>query len=64
MKFKNFEWRIVLRVAFLLITLSLAAFILVKQWYVYLLLAVPVIMYQVIEFYRFHHKAYTELEQF
>ncbi|TMI71630.1 MAG: HAMP domain-containing histidine kinase [Bacteroidetes bacterium] len=64
MKFKNFEWRIVLRVAFLLITLSLAAFILVKQWYVYLLLAVPVIIYQVVEFYRFHHKAYTELEQF
>src|SRR6266496_2105537 len=64
MKFKNFEWRILLRVAFLFVTLSITSFLVVKQWYVYLLLAVPVIIYQVVEFYRFHHKAHKELEQF
>jgi signal transduction histidine kinase len=36
----------------------------VKGWYVYLLITLPVIIYQVVEFYRFHHKAHKELEQF
>jgi nitrogen fixation/metabolism regulation signal transduction histidine kinase len=61
---KKFEGRIFLRVLLLFATLSLASFLMVKEWYVYLLLAGPVIIYQVIEFYRFHHKAYKELEQF
>jgi len=45
-------------------TLSITSFLLVKGLYVYLLLAIPVIIYQVIEFYRFQRKAHTELEQF
>jgi signal transduction histidine kinase len=36
----------------------------VNQWYVYLLLAIPVIIYQLIDFYRFHKKAHDELDQF
>jgi nitrogen fixation/metabolism regulation signal transduction histidine kinase len=64
MNFKNFEWRILLRVLFLFITLSAASYLLVKQWYVYLLIAIPVIVYQVIEFYRFQQKAHRELDQF
>jgi nitrogen fixation/metabolism regulation signal transduction histidine kinase len=36
----------------------------VKQQWVYLLLSIPVIIYQLIEFYRFQNKAHTELEQF
>src|SRR5258705_2853885 len=64
MALKNFEWRILLRVGFLFITLSAASFLLVKGWYVYLLLVTPIIIYQVVEFYRFHHKAHSELEQF
>jgi nitrogen fixation/metabolism regulation signal transduction histidine kinase len=36
----------------------------VKQWYAYLLIAIPVIIYQVIEFYRFQQKAHQELDQF
>jgi signal transduction histidine kinase len=36
----------------------------VKGWYVYLLIAGPVIIYQVVEFYRFQDKTHSELQQF
>ena len=64
MSFKRYEWRIIIRVVLLFATLSIAAFLLVKELYVYLLLATPVIIYQVVEFYRFQRKAHSELEQF
>jgi len=64
MNFRNFEWRILLRVALLFITLSTASFVLVKQWYVYLLIAVPIIIYQVIDIFRFQRKAHEELDEF
>lgn len=62
--FKKYEWRIVLRVLLLFTTLSAAAFLLVKGLFVYLLLAIPVIIYQVVEFYRFQRKTHEELNQF
>ena len=64
MTIKNFEWRIFLRVFLILITLTAAAFLVVKGWFLYLVFVAPVILYQVIEFYRFHKKAYDELSQF
>src|SRR5687768_5695002 len=64
MIFKQFEWRILVRVVLLFITLTAAAFLLVKELYVYLLLAGPVIIYQLADFYRFHKKAHDELKQF
>jgi two-component system, NtrC family, nitrogen regulation sensor histidine kinase NtrY len=64
MNFKNFEWRILIRVLFLFITLSFASFLVVKQWYVYLLLAAPVIIYQLIDIFRFQKKAQDELNEF
>jgi len=64
MIFKQFEWRIFIRVVLLFITLSTASFLIVKEWYVYLLIVVPIIIYQLIDFYRFHKKAHDELEQF
>ena len=64
MNFRNFEWRILLRVAFLFITLSVTSFILVKQWYVYLLIIVPIIIYQIIDIFRFQRKAHEELDEF
>jgi nitrogen fixation/metabolism regulation signal transduction histidine kinase len=45
-------------------TLTVSSFLLVKGWYVYLLLALPVIIYQLVEFYRFQRKAHDELDQF
>ncbi len=45
-------------------TLCGAAFLLANQLYVYLLIAIPIIIYQVVEFYRFQKKAHDELNQF
>ena len=64
MNFKNFEWRILIRVLLLFITLSFASFLVIKQWYVYLLIAAPVIIYQLIDIFRFQKKAQDELNEF
>jgi two-component system nitrogen regulation sensor histidine kinase NtrY len=64
MIFKKYEWRIVLRVALLFITLCTASFLLVKGLFIYLVFALPVVVYQVIELYRFQRKAHNELNQF
>ena len=64
MNFKNFEWRILLRVLLLFMTLSATSFILVKQWYVYLVIAAPIIIYQVVDIFRFQRKAHAELDEF
>ena len=61
---KKFEWRILLRVLLMLVTLTAASFLFVKGWYLYLVLVMPIIVYQVIEFYKFHQKAHEELNQF
>jgi two-component system, NtrC family, nitrogen regulation sensor histidine kinase NtrY len=64
MLFKKIEWRILTRVLVLFVTLSVASFLLIKGLYVYLILAAPVIIYELVEFYRFHNKAHKELDQF
>ncbi|MEO6584620.1 MAG: HAMP domain-containing sensor histidine kinase [Ferruginibacter sp.] len=48
----------------MLLTLTSAAFLLVKAWFIFLIFLMPIIIYQVIEFYNFHKKAYEELNQF
>ena len=53
-----------MRVLLLFITLSAASFIFIRQWYVYLLIAVPVIIYQLIDIFRFQKKAQQELSEF
>jgi len=55
---------IALRVLLLFITLSAASWLLMSSRYVYLCLVIPVIIYQVIEFYNFQRKAQGELAQF
>ncbi len=64
MIFKQFEWRILVRVVLLFISLSGASLLLISGYYVYLLIAIPVIIYQVVDFYKFHKKAHDELNQF
>ena len=64
MNFKNFEWRILLRVLLMFISLSLAAYLFVTSYFLFFGLLVPLLVYQVVEFYRFHYKAYAELNQF
>ncbi|MDP1764208.1 MAG: HAMP domain-containing sensor histidine kinase [Sediminibacterium sp.] len=64
MTFKKFQWAILIRVILLFITLTGASWLLVSAWYVYALLLLPVIIYQIIHFYRFHKLAQMEVEQF
>jgi nitrogen fixation/metabolism regulation signal transduction histidine kinase len=64
MTFKRYEWKILVTVLLLLVTLGVASFLAVKGLYVYLLIIAPVVVYQVVEFYKFQRKAHAELEQF
>ncbi len=62
--FKKYEWRIVFRVILLFISLSLCSFLLVKALYIYLFLAFIVVVFQILDFYRFNKKAQDEVAQF
>ena len=62
--FKSYQWRIIIHVLLLFAMLSAASFLLIKGWFAYLLLLLPIIIYQVVEFYRFQRKAHDELNQF
>jgi two-component system nitrogen regulation sensor histidine kinase NtrY len=62
--FKSVEWRILARVVLLFATLAVASYLVVTGRYIYLVLVVPVILYQVVELYRFQRKAHMELDQF
>jgi two-component system nitrogen regulation sensor histidine kinase NtrY len=62
--FKKTGWRVFIRTFLLFTTLTAVSFLLVKGWNVYLLLIAPVVIYQLVELYRFQHKAQEELQQF
>jgi two-component system, NtrC family, nitrogen regulation sensor histidine kinase NtrY len=64
MMFKRYQERILIRVLLMFLALSLASFLLVKGMYPYLASLLPVIIYQLIDFYNFHRKAQQEVEQF
>ncbi len=62
--FKNYRWHILWRVLLLFVTITTAAFLLVKGLFLYEVFAIPVIIFQVMDFFRFHKKAQEEVEQF
>ena len=62
--FKQYEWRIIVRVVMMFITISISSYLLVKQLYLYEVILFPIIIYQVIDFFRFHKKAQDEVDQF
>lgn len=64
MIFKRYEWRILLRIALLFITLLATSFLIVKEWYIYLIIALPIITYQLYDFLKFQKKAQDEVEAF
>jgi signal transduction histidine kinase len=53
-----------IRVAAMFVSLCAAAILVVNKWPVYLIILLPVIAWQVYDFYRFHKKAQDEVEQF
>jgi two-component system nitrogen regulation sensor histidine kinase NtrY len=64
MTFKKFQWDILLRVLLLCITITTGAYLLVSGLFVYECIVLPIIIYQVIDFYNFHKQAQREVEQF
>lgn len=64
MTFRKVQWDILLRVVFLLATLTAAAFIIVSQLFLYGVILLPLIIYQVVDFYNLHKQAQREVEQF
>jgi nitrogen fixation/metabolism regulation signal transduction histidine kinase len=61
---KRIEFKIFIRILLLFITLMAASYLLTSNTFIYLLLLVPVIIYQLAELYRFQYKAQKELKQF
>ena len=65
MIFERYHYlRLLIRVILLFITIIAASFIIVKGWYVYLIIMTPVIIFQLADFYRFNKKAQDEVQQF
>ncbi len=64
MQLKRYEWIILGKVLLLFVTLSATSFCVVKNQTIYVVFMVPVIIYQLIDFYRFNKKAQEEVKQF
>src|SRR3569833_3012782 len=66
MIFKRYEWRLLLRVLILFITLTFTSILAVKGegYYLYLVLACPLLVYELIDMIRFQKKAQDEVSQF
>ncbi|WDF53430.1 sensor histidine kinase [Mucilaginibacter sp. KACC 22063] len=64
MIFNRYEWRLILRVILLFLSLTAAALLLARSSYVYSVALLPVIIYLVIELMRFQWKAQAEVDQF
>jgi two-component system nitrogen regulation sensor histidine kinase NtrY len=64
MIFNRYEWRLVLRVIIMFITLAAMSWLAVNAYYLYTVVLIPIVIYEVIELIRFHQKAQDEVEQF
>ncbi|MBS1921282.1 MAG: HAMP domain-containing histidine kinase [Bacteroidetes bacterium] len=64
MIFKKYEWRILVRVLLVFVTLFATSYLLVRGLHIYLLLVLPIVIYQVVDMYRFYQKTKKELDQF
>jgi len=62
--FKRTEWRIFIRVLALFVAISISCLIIIKGYYVYLVVMTPIVIAQLVDFYRINRKAHDELGQF
>jgi two-component system nitrogen regulation sensor histidine kinase NtrY len=60
----RYEWRLLLRVLILFLTLLGVSIMIVKGLYLFLLLGIPLVALELVDFLRFHKKAHSEVEQF
>src|SRR6202140_414673 len=66
MIFERYHGRILIRVLLMFITLTCASYLLVrgKDLLIYLVIVVPIVIFQLVDFYHFHRKAQEELSEF
>jgi len=64
MIFNRYEWRLVLRVILMFITLSVSSYLLTNDAKLFLVITVPLVGYQVLDLIRFQKKAQDEVSQF
>jgi two-component system nitrogen regulation sensor histidine kinase NtrY len=64
MIFERYQLRLVIRVVILFIVLGVSSFFFIKGMWLYLFIAIPVIIFQMSDFYRFNRKAQDEVQQF
>lgn len=64
MKSNSLFWKLLLRILLLSAAITTAAFCFFTERYGYILLLLPLIIYQIYEMYRFQKKTHDELEQF
>lgn len=64
MKSNNLFWKLFLRILLLIAAITGGVFCFFSGKYTYLILILPLIIYQVYEMYRFQKKTHDELEQF
>jgi signal transduction histidine kinase len=64
MTFNKYEWKLVLRVVLLLTTLTAFAFLVMSKRFSYLILVVPLIIFQLLEIFRFLKKTQDEVTDF
>ena len=61
---KNIQWNTLTRIVLLFLILSLASFLLVNKMYLYTILTLPIIGYQVVNLYKFHNRSLDEWSGF
>lgn len=61
---KNIQWNTLVRIVLLFGTLSAASFLLVNHYYLYTVILLPVIGFQVVNLYRFHNRSLDEWSGF
>jgi two-component system nitrogen regulation sensor histidine kinase NtrY len=64
MIFKRYEWRLVLRVVALFVTLTILSTLIARGIYPFLIIILPLVIYEVIDLIRFQRKAQEEVSQF
>ncbi len=64
MRLNSISWKILSRVLLLAATIAGAAFLLVKENYIYSLCLLPAVLYEMYELYHFQKKTHDELEEF
>jgi signal transduction histidine kinase len=62
--FKQVEFQIFIRIFLLFVSITIASYVLLSNNLNYLFLLGPVIIYQLVELYRYHFKGKKELDQF